>query len=240
MRAGLEHDDPRRFRRKTPAQSPSLNSGRVADAMAASFGPGQPGCFGEGGSFQRISGPLSLPYSSQESGCLIVRGVEGDDELYAGQNSEEHRELEISNTEPSAVPISLRDNPDFASTVDQQYYAPSNIRPEMCSRDDFQDNYRTEVDLAEEDAEMDTLLSQFKERGKTCPKVKHPAVAMARKIESKAGHHVTSQELVQNYKIQSSQERNTQRRTMPIKSKAEQLHAAAESMAFYKKQFGLE
>jgi hypothetical protein len=55
----LEADDPRRFRRQGPAKLSSLNSGRVADALTASFGPGQAGCFGEGGSFQKISGPLA-------------------------------------------------------------------------------------------------------------------------------------------------------------------------------------
>ena len=56
---GMEVDDPRRFRRQTPSQKQSLNAPRSAEGMLKSFGPGKPGCFGEGGNHASAMGPLS-------------------------------------------------------------------------------------------------------------------------------------------------------------------------------------
>jgi hypothetical protein len=59
-RMGMEADDPRRFRRQGPAAPRSLNAPRAAEGIMSSFGPGKPGCFGEGGNGASVSGPLAL------------------------------------------------------------------------------------------------------------------------------------------------------------------------------------
>jgi len=57
---GMEADDPRRFRRQGPAAPRSLNAPRAAEGVMSSFGPGKPGCFGEGGNGASVAGPLAI------------------------------------------------------------------------------------------------------------------------------------------------------------------------------------
>lgn len=79
-RMGMEADDPRRFRRQGPAAPRSLNAPRAAEGIMSSFGPGKPGCFGEGGNGASVAGPLAL--NAGQVGSSSSEGTLGFDRQF--------------------------------------------------------------------------------------------------------------------------------------------------------------
>mmetsp|Transcript_17094 Transcript_17094/g.32731 ORF Transcript_17094/g.32731 Transcript_17094/m.32731 type:complete len:265 (-) Transcript_17094:270-1064(-) len=251
-RVGMEADDPRRFRRTGPAAKKSLNAPRAAEGIMSSFGPGKPGCFGEGGNGASVAGPLSdkaFETEAQFTARMLAykKNIEppssalplleaGKSDISDPQKDESDEASRLEEVVP--LPVTHRDYADFCHREDQERHSAA-PKPQCQPRDKFQDNFMTEDQRSAEDAEVDDLLAQFKVKGN----VRRGRSAIPKETSDKrAPHQVPTEELLKGYKAQAETEEQRRHRLskMPAKSKIEKEKAAAESLAFYRQQFGLE
>lgn len=141
----MDLDDPRRFRRQPSIQKSSLNQPRVAGALEASFGPGQAGCFGEGGNYQKVSGPLSvapelgeLQDRNRALGFAALRG--NDIELHVEDPENSHHD---DTSQDNEMPITHRRREDYITRTDAEREAGVILPPHLATRDLVEVDFRS-------------------------------------------------------------------------------------------------
>ncbi|KAK3238994.1 hypothetical protein CYMTET_51047 [Cymbomonas tetramitiformis] len=227
----MDLDDPRRFRRQPSTQKISLNKARVAGALEASFGPGQAGCFGEGGNFQKVSGPLSVAPEPDElqdrHRALELSFVRGNDIELHGEDPANSHDDDTSQG---------RHREDFITRTDAEHKAGVNLPPHLATRDLVEDNFLTNDERVAEEAEEDALLSRFKKKGNALKKK-----TKASDQRPRQGHEVHPQELLQDYKECVKENSTTEHRgtTYRKKTDGQKQLEASNAVASFKQMYGL-
>mmetsp|Transcript_19755 Transcript_19755/g.64218 ORF Transcript_19755/g.64218 Transcript_19755/m.64218 type:complete len:312 (+) Transcript_19755:2-937(+) len=219
---GTERDHPSRTRRPegTPVPMKSLNAPRSADAIAAGFGPGNAGKFGEGGNTQRLSGPLSGDVSDNpayrhlrtEHHAQLKDHAEGEErvshpsaaakvpgpELVTGGDGQEDRMLRGN----AFVPYDQQSGPALQQ---DRVDVPEAVTLERLGS--VENHFMTQAERDQEDADMDACIDAYRKRFSELKAqgVKRPG---ATKIKVKPGaetderreHEVPQAELLGDYK----------------------------------------